>query len=98
MQELGARILVVLSGVVIDDVAEDPRVEQRENLVDSRQHQRGRRELPVVAKVSVENAHEFLLSPEGGGGGSYPTGQGRRCLAECRMSLWELRRRLIFAR
>ena len=42
-------------------MAEDQRIEQREDLVDGRQNQRGDDQLPVVAQISVENAHLFTV-------------------------------------
>ena len=59
--ELRAGVFAVSGGVGVDDVAEDQRVEQREHLIDGRQHERRGDQLPVIPQISVENAHLFTV-------------------------------------
>ena len=60
--ELPDRVVVEARGVGIDDVAEDQRIEQREDLVDGRQHERGGNQLPVVPQIAVKSGHLFTLT------------------------------------
>ena len=46
-----------LRRVLVDDVAEDQRVEQREDLVDRGEHERRRDETAVMAQVAVQELH-----------------------------------------
>ena len=54
LEELRGRVFLEPRGVLIDDVPEDQRIEQREDLVDGRQHERQRHEPGVVPQVPVE--------------------------------------------
>ena len=49
-EELAGRVLLEAGGVLVDDVPEDQRVEQREHLVDRRQDQRQRDQRLVVLR------------------------------------------------
>ena len=53
-EELARRVLGEPRRVVVDDVPEDQGVEEREHLVDRREHERERDESPVVPQVRVE--------------------------------------------
>jgi hypothetical protein len=53
----GRRVLVVLGGVAVDDVPEDQRIEQREDLVDRREEEREDHEAPVRTQVAIESRH-----------------------------------------
>ena len=57
-EELAGRVLLEPGGVLVDDVAEDQRIEQREDLVDRRQHKRQRDQAAVVPEVAVEQLHD----------------------------------------
>src|SRR5262249_28003973 len=62
-EELSRRVLPVPGRVLVDDVAEDQRVEQREDLVDRGQNERQDDERPVTAKVGVEESHGGGIIP-----------------------------------
>ena len=62
-EELAGRVLAVAGGVLVDDVAEDQRIEEREDLVDGRQHEGQEHERPVAAEVGVEESHGGYGSP-----------------------------------
>ena len=49
--------LLRFGGVVADDVAENRRIEQRERLVDRREHQREKNEVAVGSQVAEQEAH-----------------------------------------
>ena len=56
-EELGGGVLLELRRVRIDDVAEDQRIEEREDLVDRRQHERERDQRPVTFQIREEQLH-----------------------------------------
>ena len=56
-EELAGRIFLEPGRVLVDDVPEDERIEQREDLVDGGQHERERHEPRVIPQVSVEEFH-----------------------------------------
>ena len=76
-------VLVVLGGVVVDDVAEDQRVEEREDLIDRREDERERDERPIAAQIAGEKRHAML------GEGSHS--DRRRVSAEGRSDDWNIR-------
>ena len=47
--------------VIVDDVTEDERIEQREDLVGRRQHQREQDQPAVFVEVGVEESHQRIL-------------------------------------
>ena len=65
-EELAGRVLRVARRVLVDDVAEDQRVEQREDLVDRGQHEGQRDQAPVPAQVRVEQPHRRPAGARGG--------------------------------
>src|SRR5687768_700362 len=56
-EEFAGRIFLEAGGILIDDVAEDQRIEQREHLVDGRQDKRQRDQRSVVPEVRIEDLH-----------------------------------------
>ena len=56
-EELRVGVLFVLCRVVVDDVTENQRVQQREDLVDRRENQREDNQMQVATQVSVEESH-----------------------------------------
>ena len=56
-KELARGMLAELRRVVVDDVPEDQRVEQREDLVDRRQDEREDDDRPVAAQIGQQEAH-----------------------------------------
>lgn len=59
--ELTDGVSVESRRILVDHVPEDQGIEQRENLIDCRQNQRGYDQLPVTAEVAVECAHYSTL-------------------------------------
>ena len=64
-KELSVGELVVLGGVVVDDVAEDQRVEQRKDLIDRREDQSERDQGPVAAQITGEKRHDRNIGAVG---------------------------------
>jgi len=62
-EELPGRVLREARRIVVDDVTEDERVEEGEDLVDGCQHERDQHEASVVAQVRVEQLHVTGLYP-----------------------------------
>ena len=62
-EELARRVLREPRRVLVDDVAEDQRVEQREDLVDRRQDQRERDQPPVVREIRGKQLHGSIIPP-----------------------------------
>ena len=60
-EELAGRVLLEPGRVLVDDVAEDQRIEQREDLVDGRQHERQGDQAPVAAQIGVEELHSVII-------------------------------------
>jgi hypothetical protein len=56
-EELGGRVLLKLRRVLVDDVAEDQRIEQRKDLVDRRERERECHQAPVLLQVAEEEPH-----------------------------------------
>ena len=69
-EELSGRVFLEPRRVVVDDVPEDQRVEQREDLIDGGQGERQRDQAAIVPKVAVEKLHGFMSI--------IPRGQSRR--------------------
>ena len=81
---------VVYSGeprrVLVDDVAEDQRIEQREDLVDGRQHERERHQPPVVREIRGKQLHPSMIPPRLYDRGVADTGPYRHTLLEAALS------------
>ncbi len=60
LEEFAGRVLLEPRRVLVDDVAEDQRIEQREDLVDGGQDQRQHDQRPVLPQVGVEDFHKLL--------------------------------------
>ena len=56
-EELAGAVLAIAGGVLVDDVPEDQRVEQREDLVDGRQAQGQDDKLAIVTQVAEQQGH-----------------------------------------
>ena len=56
-EEFAGGIFLEAGRVLVDDVAEDQRIEQREDLVDGRQDERQRDQRSVLPEVGVEDLH-----------------------------------------
>lgn len=52
---------VKMCGIAVNDHSEYPRVEQGEDLVDSRQKERKRDERPVLTKITIQEFHGYIL-------------------------------------
>jgi hypothetical protein len=57
-EELLGGVLAVAGRVLVDDMTEDQRVEEREDLVDRRQEEGEEHEAPVAAQVRIEESHD----------------------------------------
>src|SRR5262245_49100069 len=72
-EELAPRVLAVAQRVLVDHVAKDQRVEQREDLVHGGQHQRQQHQLPLRSQVREQQTHgNVRITP-----GRVPDGEGR---------------------
>src|SRR6185503_10518520 len=56
-EEFAGGIFLEPGRVLVDDVAEDQRIEQRKDLVDGRQDERQRDQRSVVPEVGIEDPH-----------------------------------------
>jgi hypothetical protein len=59
--EITRAVLVVFRRITIDDVPEDQRIEEREDLVDRRQHQRCCQQALLLTQVRDQNLHRSSL-------------------------------------
>src|SRR5579871_3496893 len=64
MNKLHTRIIVITCRIVVDDLAEDPGIQQRKNLIRRSKQQRDHHELPVIPQIAVERLH-YLSVPRG---------------------------------
>ena len=55
-------VFLEAGGVLVDDVPEDQRIEQREDLVDGGQHQGQRHQTPVLAQIGEQQFHDGPVS------------------------------------
>ena len=60
-EELAGGVLLEAGRVLVDDVPEDQRVEQGEDLVDGGEHQREQDEPPVVFQVASQELHSGII-------------------------------------
>jgi len=56
-EELSGRVLGEPGRVLVDDVPEDQGIEQREHLVDRREHQRKNNQSPVILQIRGQKLH-----------------------------------------
>ena len=61
LEEFDRRIFLEPGRVLIDDMAEDQRIEQRERLVDRRQRERHGDEPPVAAQIGEQELHPVII-------------------------------------
>ncbi len=59
-EELARRVFLEPRRVLVDHVAEDQRIEQREDLIDGGERERQRDQAAIVAEVAVEDFHGFM--------------------------------------
>ena len=57
LEELAGRVLLETGRILVDDMAENQRVQERKHLVDGRQYQGQRHQAPVLAEVPVKQLH-----------------------------------------
>ena len=60
MEELRDRVGIELGRIVIDDMAEDQRIEQGKSLVDRGEHDDQDTELPIFPEIGYEDFHQDL--------------------------------------
>src|SRR6266576_6153743 len=58
--ELSSRVLLKPCGVLVDDVAKNQRIEEREDLIDRRQDERKGDQTPVVAQIGIQQFHSQM--------------------------------------
>jgi hypothetical protein len=61
LDELRGLVLAKAGRVVIDDVAEDERIQEREDLVRCRKHQREQNQRAVFIEIRIEERHPRIL-------------------------------------
>ncbi len=58
-EELARRVFLEPRRVLVDDVAEDQRIEQREDLIDGGERERQRDQAAIVAQIAEKDFHGF---------------------------------------